>query len=125
MSVYLIEILDPANPTGSKTNAILPEYLYQKYYTHYPTQYENLRAAKYVLRNPKRIFSGVREYTQGGWCFTGKPISWFIRETVTAPFPDNMVFAVYLNSRLYIYETRAEYCASDDTLYPVDWQNRY
>lgn len=58
-------------------------------------------------------------------CFLPPQISWYILDTVTAPFPENMVFAVYMNSRLYIYDARAEYCASDDTLCPVDWQNRY
>lgn len=125
MPDYHIEILDPSNPAGPKVQSVLPQRLIEKYYREYPVRFENLKAAKYVLDNPQRIFSGVRVFNEGGWCFTGKPVSWNIRETITAPFPDNLVFAVYLNSRLYIYEARAEYCATDDTLCPVDWQNRY
>jgi len=125
MAEYRIEIINPGDPLGPKTMAILPDRLIQKYYKDYPVRFENLKAAKSVLENPQRIFSGVRAFNEGGWCFTGKPLSWNIRESVIAPFPDNLVFSVYLNSRLYIYETRAEYCAQNDSLCPVDWENRY
>jgi hypothetical protein len=125
MPDYHVDILDPQNTKGPKIQAIIPQRLIERYYKYYPVRFENLKAAKYVLDNPRRIFSGVRAFNEGGWCFTGKPVYWNIRETTTAPFPDELVFAVYMNSRLYIYEARAEYAAKDDKLCPVDWQNRY
>ncbi|MDB6039532.1 MAG: hypothetical protein JWM99_3373 [Verrucomicrobiales bacterium] len=48
-----------------------------------------------------------------------------IRENDTAAFPDNLVFAVYLNSRFVIYECRAEIADKDDKDSPEDWENRY
>jgi hypothetical protein len=78
-----------------------------------------------VLQNPKRIFSGVRIHNEGGWCFTGRPEKWHTKENVITPFPDNLIFAVYINSRLCLYECRAEFAATDDPLAPKDWKNRY
>lgn len=122
---YCIEIINPNDLDGAKVQAIIPYRFFSHLYKYYPTAYENLRAAKFVLQSPKRIFSGVRHHNEGGWCFTGKPGIWHIKEQVMAPFPDNLVFSVYINPRLYIYEARAENCANDDNLCPEDWQNRY
>jgi hypothetical protein len=55
----------------------------------------------------------------------GKPKTWKIREHDTAAFPDNLIFAVYLNSRFVIYECRAEIADKDDNDCPEDWENRY
>jgi len=122
---YFLEVIDPNNPKGNKAKARLPHRLYMNYFKYHPVRYENLRATKYVLEHTARIFYGVRRFNEGGWCYTGRPESWCIREGVTAPFPTNLVYAVYLNSRLAIYEARAENAAQDDTLCPADWQNRY
>jgi hypothetical protein len=78
-----------------------------------------------VLENTKRIFSGVRRFNDGGWCFTGRPEMWYIRENVRAPFQKEYVFAVYLNPALNVYEARAERVAKDDEYSPCDWQDRY
>jgi hypothetical protein len=122
---FPIDIINPNNPAGEKVQAIFPYAWFSHLYKFYPIRYKNLEVAKFVLQNPKRIFSGIRHYNQGGWCFTGKPVLWHIRENVQAPFPDNLIFTVYLNPRLYIYEARAENCANDDNLCPEDWKNRY
>jgi hypothetical protein len=122
---FFTKIIDPENPSGDRIDAIIPHFLIEKYYTFHPTRYENLRAAKRVLENPLRIFSGVRAFTQGGWCFTGRPAQWHIKETVVAPFPYNLVYAVYLNTRYFVYECRAEKAATDDSECPEDWRNRY
>lgn len=124
-SDFSIEIMDPAEPEGTRVDAIIPTRLYSMYYKHYPVRYENLCAAKFVLENPLRIFSGVRAFNEGGWCFTGRPASWYIKEAITAPFPDTLIFAVYMNPRYYVYECRAEKAAADDKNCPDNWQNRY
>ena len=67
----------------------------------------------------------MREFNEGGWCYTGRPTEWYIREGVVVSFPDNMVFAVYLNPNMRVYECRAEYVAPNAPLCPKDWQTRY
>lgn len=117
--------IDPRDPTGPKIEVVLPGQLIDFYYKHYVTRFLNLEAAKCVLDDPKRIFFGVREYNEGGWCYVGRPERWYIRPNVDATFPQHLVFAVYVNPRMHIYECRAEMAAQDDPLSPVDWQNRY
>ena len=122
---YFIEIINPADPKGDKVRGTIPHRLILNYYKYYPVRYENFRAAKHVLNQPLRIFSGVRQFNEGGWCFTGKPKSWYIKEQIEVPFPENLVFAVYLNPRFVVFECRAEKAADDDPNCPNDWQNRY
>jgi hypothetical protein len=122
---FFVNVIDPNDPAGQKVQAIIPHRLILRYYRFSPVRYENFRAAKDVLENPQRIFSGVRQFNEGGWCFTGRPKSWYIKEQVQAPFPEKLIFAVYLNSRLYVYEARAEPSATDDGLCPQDWKSRY
>jgi hypothetical protein len=122
---YACKTIDPSNPTGPKVDAIFPGDYTLRLYKYSPVDYENLRAAKYVLEHTERIFFGVREFNEGGWCYTGRPAEWFIKEGVVAPFPDNMIFAVYLNPNMRAYECRAEYVADDDARCPKGWQTRY
>ena len=122
---YACKVIDPQNPKGPKIDAVFPLDLARRYYKSSPVRYENLRAAKYVLEQTQRIFSGVREFNEGGWCYTGRPTEWCVKNGVTAPFPHDKVFAVYLNPNMRVYEWRTEYCAEDDPLCPVNWQERY
>ena len=122
---FCTEIINPEDPAGKRIQAIIPHRLIARYYTFYPVRYENFRAAKLTLERPLRIFSGVRVLNEGGWCFTGRPKMWYTKETVIAPFPDGLIYAVYLNPRYYVYECRAEIAAKDDRECPEDWQNRY
>ena len=122
---FACKTIDPNNPTGPKVDAIFPGGLTLRYFKYMPVRYLNLVAAKFVLENTQRIFSGVREFNEGGWCYTGWPAEWYVKENEKAPFPRDMVFAVYLNPNMRVYECRAEYAAEDDRLCPVDWRNRY
>ena len=122
---YACETIDPNNPTGPKTKAIFPGEYSLRLYKYSPVEYENLRAAKYVLEHPQRIFFGVREFNEGGWCYTGRPIEWCVKEGEVRPFPQNIVFAVYLNPNMRVYECRAEFVADDDQLSPANWRKRY
>ena len=81
---------------------------------HSRVDFENLRAAKHVLDNTERIFYGVRAFNQGGWCYTGRPTEWYIKEGIIIPFPNKLVFAVYMNPQMMVYECRAEQAAIDD-----------
>ena len=122
---FACKTIDPNDPTGPKVDAVFPGEYTLRLYKYSPVDYENLRAAKYVLENTERIFSGVREFNEGGWCYTGHPVDWCIKEGVVATFPDHLLFAVYLNPNLRVYECRAEHVAHDDARCPKGWQTRY
>jgi hypothetical protein len=118
--------IDPNNPTGPKIDAVFPGRYTDWLLKHWPVDYENLRAAKHVLEHTERIFVGTRQYNQGDWwCYTGRPDEWYIREGIVVPFPQDKIFAVYLNPNMRVYECRAEYAADDDARCPKDWQTRY
>ena len=121
---YQLSIIDPKN-LSQKTIATITHGVYLNAYKYAPVSYENLRTAKQVLENPERIFTGIRRFNEGGWCFTGRPREWHVKENVTAAFPDNLVFAVYLNPALCVYEWRAEAAAENDPYSPIDWEDRY
>jgi len=120
-----VETIDPANPTGPKVHAVIPRWWVTKLHKTQPVDFENLRAVKFVLENVERIFYGVRDFNEGGWCYTGRPERWFIRVDIEVPFPPNRVLAVYLNPDLRVYEFRAEKVDPDDLLSPIDWKERY
>jgi hypothetical protein len=122
--VYKINIINPEN-TAQTTCAVIPYDVYLNAYKFMPVVYENLRAAKYVLENPYRIFAGIRRFNDGGWCFTGRPDRWHIKESTMANFPDHLIFAVYLNPSLCVYEWRAEKADPDDPSSPEGWKDRY
>lgn len=119
------DIIDPNNPAGPRVQATIPHRLILNYYKFYPVRYENFRAVRHVLAHTERIFTGIRRFNEGGWCFTGKPRLWYIREGVEVPFDDTLVFTVYINPRLVVHEARAEKADQDDGMCPDDWQNRY
>lgn len=122
---FFYRTLNPENPTGELIDVCFPGDLTERWYKYQPVQYENLRAAAEVLSNVRRIFGGIREYQEGGWCYTGRPRQWCVQEGVWAPFPQNRVFAVYLNPRLRVFACTAERIASDDPLNPEGWKGRY
>jgi hypothetical protein len=124
-SNYYIEVINPHNPNGPKIKAIIPASLYERYYKYSPVDYENLRAAQYVLAHTERIFVGIREYSEGGWCFVGRPIEWYVKEGVVAPFPKDKVFAVYFYSNMVMFDCIAEYADKNDPLSPINWEKRY
>ncbi len=118
--------INPENPEGPQVEIVFPAGYTLALYKHAPVDYENLRAAKYVLDHTERIFYGVRtSFYPGGWCYTGRPMEWYIKERIEAPFPSNRIFAVYINPQMKVYECRAEFQADDDPLAPIDWQTRF
>lgn len=122
---FRINTVHPNEPGGGPISVIMPHQVYLRAYKEDRVQYENLRAAKHILENVRAIFTGVRVFNQGGWCYTGRPIEWCIREDVTAPFPEHLVYAVYINPRYYLYEWRAEKADPNDESCPYDWRRRY
>ena len=118
--------LDPLDPlSGNKTEVRLPIDLIERLNKYRPVDFQNLWTVAKVFDAPKRIFYGLRELHEGGWCYVGKPDEWWIREKVKVPFPANLVFAVYLQQDLWVYAFRAEYADTDDPLSPQGWDQRY
>ncbi|OHB77286.1 MAG: hypothetical protein A2Z25_10540 [Planctomycetes bacterium RBG_16_55_9] len=122
---YNQETIDPTNPNGPRIEAIIPYYIYSRAYKYDSVKYENLRAVKEVLENPKRIFWGIRAYSEGGWCYVGKPTELYIKENEKTDFPPNMVFAVYLTEKYEVFDWISEYMDEEDNLSPKNWRERY
>ena len=122
---YTYQTTNPTSPEGPKVDVVIPGDLILKLHKDNSVKYQNFETAKYVLDNPERIFSGVRQFNEGGWCYVGCPAEWYIKERVCVPFPQDKIFAVYLNINMFLYEFRAEFRADDDSMCPKDWKNRY
>ncbi len=122
---YTFKTLDPETPDGPLGEVTLYHSTYLHAYKYSPVEYENIVAAKEVLDHPERIFEGVRAFNDGGWCYTGRPSRWCIKEGVFVPFPDDLIFTVYINPGRAIYSWRAEKAAQNDKNSPDDWENRY
>jgi hypothetical protein len=125
LSNYGCDTIDPDNPGGPKICVEIPADFYLRLYKYSPIQYENLRAVRHVLDYPERIFWGVRVYSEGGWCYVGRPSTWYIKQDTIVSFPEHLVFAVYVNPRRRVFEYGAERVDPDDPLSPLDWQGRY
>lgn len=123
--LFLCKTLDPNNPGGPKIDAVFPADFILRYYKYYPVRYLNLIAAKYVLDNVKRIFTGIREFDENGWCYTGRPDEWYVKEDTKQPFPNEFVFAVYLRWNMRVFECGAEYASEKDPMSPKGWEDRY
>lgn len=122
---YGVEVIDPREVTGPKTTAWFPHSLYLAHYKEDRIHYWNIQTAKVVLERPSAIFAGVREFNEGGWCYVGRPQYWYTRPEKPVPFPDDLVYSVYLNAGMYVYHWRADEADEVETLYPKDWRNRF
>jgi hypothetical protein len=122
---FFFEIMNPEDPEGPKVQCRIPGEVYEWHYKMNYVKYLNLTAARDVLLSPKLIFGGVRIFQQGGWCFVGTPSSVHLRENITVPLAPDVVYGVYLNPRLHVYEWRAEPRESPGSLFPKDWNDRY
>jgi len=122
---FACQTIDPNNPTGPKIDVIFPGDYTLCLYKYARVRYENLRAAKYVLEHTERIFYGVQDSDQGGWCYVGRPAEWYAAEGVIAPFPDKRIFAVYVNPNMRVYLCRDEYVDERDARCPENWMIRY
>ncbi len=122
---YKQETVNPDNPSGPRITVELPYELFLRVYKYDPVKFENLRAVKEVLEQPKRIFWGIREHNEGGWCYVGKPTKLYIKPQVVVDFPEKKVFAVYINPRLRVFDWDVEYADDEDELSPRGWKDRY
>ena len=91
---YECDAIDPNNPSGPRVKIVIPHRLFDRYYKYNSVKYENIRCVDWVLKHTERIFVGLRLFSEGGWCYTGKPEQWYERENVVVPFPNHLIFAV-------------------------------
>lgn len=103
-------------------------YHYLKIYR--PNDFLNLATAHEVLNYPNRVFTGLNRLHSDSskrLCVVGKPKYWNVGKKIgdTAPFPQNLVYLVFLNERKSIFEFRAEEADTEDTLSPVGWKDRF
>ena len=117
--------IDPKNPTGPRIEIEIPYCIYERAYKYNSVKYENLRAAKEVLENPLRIFWGIRQHSEGGWCYIGRPTKLYLSETEVIDFPKDKLFAVYINDRYELFDWIVEYADEKDSLNPKGWESRY
>lgn len=117
----------PENPDDDDTtiDALIPKELVHGYWKTNPGKVYRLEAAKEVLEAPARIYQGVREFNEGGWCYVGRPHQYAMKPDIWVPVPEHLVFAVYLNPHYHVYEWRCEKTAKGDRFAPIDWQDRY
>lgn len=121
-----IQAQSPDSPDDTATiTALIPDELISIYFKTKLVKVYNLETAKHVLELPERIYHGVREYNEGGWCYVGRPEQYAIRPRVWVPLPDHLIFAVYLNPSYHVYEWRLEKVSDNDPLAPLDHENRY
>jgi hypothetical protein len=123
---YLVQTINPENPTGDKIDVIITEKNLDYWFAHKPVKFQNLiTCGKQVLANPKRIYRGLRELSEGGWCYVGKPDTWFLTVDQEVPFPNNKVFALFVNDRMYLYDFVAELCDPEDPISIINWRTRF
>lgn len=122
---YYFDVLDPGNPLGPKIQARLSGELYLHHYKCNYVKYLNLIAARHVLSNTLAIFEGVRDFQEGGWCYLGRPTSYYLRENVEAPLEHSRVFAVYINPAMGVYEWRLEVADANGSSLPEKHENRF
>jgi|ERR1035438_904263 hypothetical protein len=63
---WCTETINPNDPGGPRISVTIPARFIGKLYTHHPVGFENLRCARHVLEKPLRIFSGIRQWNDGG-----------------------------------------------------------
>lgn len=123
---FTYKTLDPLDPSsGNTTEVRIADDYVERLNKYRPVDWYNLKALAEVLDAPNRIYYGIRELTDGGWCYVGRPKEWTVRDKVTATFPDFLVFVVYLTDDFRVYSHRAEPADPGDILSPKNWEERY
>lgn len=119
-----VDAADPHNP-DKIIEALIPIETLQYYYRMRHPRWKNVERAKQVLESPSRIYHHVREISEGGWCYTGRPHSYWLKWDVEVPLPRHLLFAVYMNPGYHVYEWRLEKVDPDDPQAPLGWRERY
>ena len=122
---FQVKAMNPLDPGGEPASVTIPCDLVKQWYKQNYVDWQNLVAAVKVLQDPLAIFGGVRAYREGGYCYVGRPDEWCIKRDCLAPFPEHLVFAVYVNLNLWLFDIQAERLERDSAFLPRGWQERY
>ena len=124
---YTIEALNPEDPCGPRGCIFFPKSLELRLYKFRRADFENLKNVAVVTRQTKAVFKGVREEIERnwGWCYVGKPLFYYREDGTKVREGKNMVYTVYVNPRLEIYECGWEPSDPEDAFCPEDFHNRY
>ena len=120
-----LDVFNPHDPGKGSFVARIPCDLALRWYKYDYVTYQNLVPARDVLLAPRAVFTGVRDYEEGGYCFLGLPEQWYIRQDCLVPFPPMKILAVYLNPNRWLYDVQAEKTESIGGVLPVRWKERY
>lgn len=108
-----------------------------KYYAHllfnYPNDFSNFHTAQEVLNNPNRIFIDLKRRfsnSENKLCVVGKTRYWrkyIVRDngSISVPFPQHLVYLVFLDEENYILEHGAERADMVDLLSPRNCEIRF
>ena len=114
--------------TGQEIEIRVEPATYERLLKYKPTDFANLITCYYVLNSPKRIFANLQRPcrdTSDYLCFVGKPQEWYVGNRNKVPFPENLVYAVFLNDRYSIIEFGAEEISYNDKYSPENWEDRF
>ena len=114
----------------SDVNIRIEEKYYRRLLIHQPNDFLNLATVHEVLHNPNRIFAGLNRpvIDSSKWmCVVGKPKNWFIGTDgkITAPFPRNLVYLIFLSERYSLIGFYADRADKEDPLSPEGWRDRF
>ena len=111
---------------GTPIQVRCDEALLEYWAKNAPKRLWNVRTAIQVLTRPNVIYDGLdRDEVMDGWCIVGKPAKWYTDENEMIDFPQDKVYAVFLNDRFAMYTHRPEDEDPIDFLHIIDWQNRF
>ena len=122
-------VLDPDDPAGEKrTVAWLDDDLMRQLWRGKPrqtTKFHNINTALEVLRDPERVFGGVRDGESGGRAYVGRPSH--VRDRTGHKYPRNerFVFVAYLDADSNLYDWRQEPMDAADGACPRGFATRY
>ncbi len=103
--------VDPYDPSGGPGTYYFNVSDLKKTYKRAPQKLYNLETVREVLKNPHRIWRGIREDRAQWLCFCGQPAHWYIGFEESAPFPRDCLYCVFVNDLNVVYEWRAEKAA--------------
>ncbi len=88
----------------------------------------NLKTAVQVLRNPDRVYRGIRKDDGGqwvGWCFVAVVETFFSSEDGSYPAPLSKVFAAFIDEGGHLFEWGEEERDQADPKAPKDTDKRF
>ena len=117
----LDSVQEPEDRTGkARTYAWVSVHDLREIFKRNLWKFHNLRTAEVVLQNPHRVFKHIRTgQVRPGWCYS-KQVDriWSADGTGTVRSRQGLVFSVYLNADLAVFEWGSDECEPSDPRSP-------